>query len=179
MTGPRGEPAGSASSPAETLRLHLPDAAATETLGQALARSRPSPAVVHLRGDLGAGKSTLARALLRALGVRGAIRSPTYTLAERYPVEGGEAWHLDLYRIGDAGELEFLGLDESEPVLWLIEWPERGGDLLPPADLVLSLQVAADAGREAGLRAASPEAIQWLTRVRAQPQLRDFLASSS
>ena len=79
---------------------------------RALARTRPAQAVVHLHGDLGAGKSTLARALLRALGVHGAIRSPTYTLVERYPLaDGGEAWHLDLYRIGDAGELEFLGLD--------------------------------------------------------------------
>ena len=105
----------------------------TEALGQALPRTRPPFAVVHLQGDLGAGKSTLARALLRALGVSGAIRSPTYTLIERYPVEGGEAWHLDLYRIGDAGELEFLGLDDAAAVLWLVEWPERGGASLPPA----------------------------------------------
>ena len=99
------------------MHLFLSDTDATEALGQALARTRPAVAVVHLRGDLGAGKSTLARALLRALGVAGAIRSPTYTLVERYPVEGGEAWHLDLYRIGDAGELEFLGLDEGAAVL--------------------------------------------------------------
>ena len=88
----------------------LPDADSTDALGAALARTRPANAVVHLHGDLGAGKSTLARALLRALGVQGAIRSPTYTLVERYPLsDGGEAWHLDLYRIADAGELEFLG----------------------------------------------------------------------
>ena len=92
----------------------LEDAEATNALGAALARTRPPRGVLHLHGDLGAGKSTLARALLRELGVTGAIRSPTYTLVERYPLAaGGEAWHLDLYRIGDGGELEFLGLDSD------------------------------------------------------------------
>ena len=146
------------------MHLFLPDTDATEALGQALARTRPAVAVVHLRGDLGAGKSTLARALLRALGVAGAIRSPTYTLVERYPVEGGEAWHLDLYRIGDAGELEFLGLDEGAAELWLVEWPERGGAALPRADLQVDLSVEGN-GRAARLVAASPQGQQWLERV--------------
>lgn len=153
------------------MRLFLPDSDATEALGQALARTRPQPAVVHLRGDLGAGKSTLARALLRALGVTGAIRSPTYTLVERYPVEGGEAWHLDLYRIGDAGELEFLGLDEGAAVLWLVEWPERGAAALPPADLHVELEVEG-AGRSARLTGASPRGEHWLARLAAEAQLR-------
>lgn len=126
----------------------LADAHATESLGAALAATRPSPAVVHLHGDLGAGKSTLARALLRALGVQGAIRSPTYTLVERYPLaEGGEAWHLDLYRIADAGELEFLGLDGAEPTLWLVEWPERGAGALPVADLRVELALDGEGRR--------------------------------
>src|SRR5690606_38829903 len=86
----------------------LRDPDATAALGAALAATAPPGAVVHLQGDLGAGKSTLARAWLRALGVTGPVRSPTYTLVERYPLaSGGEALHLDLYRIGDAGELEF------------------------------------------------------------------------
>ncbi len=151
-------------------QLFLPDTDATEALGQALARTRPAVAVVHLRGDLGAGKSTLARALLRALGVAGAIRSPTYTLVERYPVEGGEAWHLDLYRIGDAGELEFLGLDEGAAVLWLVEWPERGGAALLPADLQVDLSVEGN-GRAARLVAASPQGQQWLGRVATEGEL--------
>lgn len=161
------------------LRLHLADADATDALGAALAAARArlpanAPALhVHLHGDLGAGKSTLARALLRALGVRGAIRSPTYTLVERYPLpgprdggsaDGGEAWHLDLYRIGDAGELEFLGLDGGEATLWLIEWPERGRGWLPPADLRVDLAVEG-AGRSIRLQAASPAARQWLAGV--------------
>jgi len=118
----------------------LSDTEATEDLGRRLAITRPAHAVVHLQGDLGAGKSTLARAMLRALGVTGAIRSPTYTLVERYPLaDGGAALHLDLYRIGDAGELEFLGLDDAEAALWLIEWPERGGAHLPAPDLLIAL----------------------------------------
>lgn len=152
------------------MHLFLPDTDATEALGQALARTRPAVAVVHLRGDLGAGKSTVARALLRALGVAGAIRSPTYTLVERYPVEGGEAWHLDLYRIGDAGELEFLGLDEGAAVLWLVEWPERGGAALPRADLQVDLSVEGS-GRAARLVAASPQGQQWLERVATEGEL--------
>ena len=82
--------------------IFLPDAQATDALGARLAATLPPRAVVHLRGDLGAGKSTLARAVLRALGVTGTIRSPTYTLVEQYPLAGGgQALHLDLYRIAD------------------------------------------------------------------------------
>jgi tRNA threonylcarbamoyladenosine biosynthesis protein TsaE len=143
----------------------LPDADATDALGAALARTRPSQAVVHLHGDLGAGKSTLARALLRALGVTGAIRSPTYTLVERYPLrDGGEAWHLDLYRIGQAGELEFLGLDGGEATLWLVEWPERGQGALPATDLVVHLSMEGD-GRRAQLEPRSEAGRAWLARL--------------
>lgn len=142
--------------------IFLPDTEATDALGAQLAGSRPPRAVVHLHGDLGAGKSTLARALLRALGVRGAIRSPTYTLVERYPLaEGGEAWHLDLYRIGDAGELEFLGLDSDEATLWLVEWPDRGSGALPPADLTIALSLDG-AGRRAQVTADTPTGQAWL-----------------
>lgn len=146
------------------IELFLPDAAATDTLGQVLAATRPAMAVVHLEGDLGAGKSTLARALLRALGVQGAIRSPTYTLIERYPVAGGEAWHLDLYRIGDAGELDFLGLDDATACLWLVEWPERGRGGLPPTDLLVRLAMDGD-GRRVQLVPMSENGREWLSRI--------------
>ena len=153
--------------------LWLADAAATDALGAALARTRPTPAVVHLQGDLGAGKSTLARALLRALGVTGAIRSPTYTLVERYPLrDGGEAWHLDLYRIADAGELEYLGLDVDEVVLWLIEWPEHGNAALAPADLIVALEVE-NGGRRARRIAGSPAGQAWLAAMSAPPGFAD------
>ena len=137
-----------------------------------LAISRPVRAVVHLHGDLGSGKSTLARALLRALGVAGAIRSPTYTLVERYPLaDGTEALHLDLYRIADAGELEFLGLDAGEGALWMVEWPERGGAHLPTADLRLDLAIDG-AGRSVVLVPGSAAGQTWLSKVASHPELR-------
>ncbi|MGY4516008.1 tRNA (adenosine(37)-N6)-threonylcarbamoyltransferase complex ATPase subunit type 1 TsaE [Lysobacter sp. HA18] len=144
------------------MKFELADADATAALGRALARTRPRHGVVHLIGDLGAGKSTLARALLRELGVTGAIRSPTYTLVERYTVEGGEAWHLDLYRIGNPGELDFLGLDPADAVLWLVEWPERGGAALPPPDLRIHLELSAT-GRNVEITPNSPASDRWLT----------------
>lgn len=156
------------------MRLWLPDTAATETLGRILATTRPARAVVHLQGDLGAGKSTLARALLRALGVRGAIRSPTYTLVERYPLEDGtEALHLDLYRIADSGELEFLGLDPGEGALWLVEWAERGGAGLPGADLRLELAIDGE-GRSLDAIPFGAAGQDWLARLAAHPELQAF-----
>lgn len=144
--------------------LHLDDAEATARLARALAVAAPTPAVVHLHGDLGAGKSTLARGWLRALGVTGAVRSPTYTLVERYPLPAGEAFHLDLYRIGSGAELEFLGLDDADAVLWLVEWPERGGDVLPAADLRVELSIEGD-GRRCALVPLSARGQAWLARV--------------
>ena len=145
---------------------HLADADATARFAEALAASAPVPAVVHLHGDLGAGKSTLARAWLRALGVQGAIRSPTYTLVERYPLPSGEALHLDLYRIGDGAELEFLGLDDVDAALWLVEWPERGEGSLPPADLRVTLAIEGE-GRRCELRPGTSAGQAWLARLQA------------
>ncbi len=149
-----------------SLRLELADEAASQRFGEALAASLPARAVVHLEGDLGAGKTTLARALLRALGVQGAIKSPTYTLIERYPVDGGEVAHLDLYRIADPEELSFLGLDELADTarLWLVEWPARGAHFLPGADLWVGLTVQGS-GRTAKLRALSPVGASWLAEL--------------
>ena len=163
MSASKVEP-GNSSEASGTFGYFLPDADATEALGHQLASTRPARAVVHLQGDLGAGKSTLARALLRALGVTGAIRSPTYTLVERYPIAGGEAWHLDLYRLGDASELDFLGLDEAVATLWLIEWPEKGRGGLPPPDLQIHLAIDGQ-GRSARLLAGSEGGRAWLARL--------------
>jgi tRNA threonylcarbamoyladenosine biosynthesis protein TsaE len=153
---------GASSSP--RLQLELADEPASQELGAALATTLPPRAVVHLEGDLGAGKTTLARALLRALGVQGAIKSPTYTLIERYPVAGGEVAHLDLYRIADPEELSFLGLDElaDSARLWLIEWPRRGAHFLPAADLSVRLGVQGS-GRIAELSAGTPVGTAWLS----------------
>jgi tRNA threonylcarbamoyladenosine biosynthesis protein TsaE len=148
----------------------LADADATMRLAEALASTQPAQAVVLLHGELGAGKSTLARGWLRALGVEGAIRSPTYTLVEHYPLpSGGKGLHLDLYRIGDARELDFLGLDDAGATLWLVEWPERGRGALPPADLEIDLAVAGT-GRSARLIPLSPAGEAWLGRLAGQLQ---------
>lgn len=147
--------------------MNLVTAADTDVLGARLAATRPQPAVVALSGPLGAGKSSLARAMLRALGVTGAVRSPTYTLLERYAVPGGEALHLDLYRIGAASELQFLGLDDAgDAILWLVEWPERGVGALPAFDLRIELAIAG-AGRSADLTALSGAGERWLERLAA------------
>lgn len=146
--------------------VFLPDAGATSSLGECLGATRPARAVVHLQGDLGAGKSTLVRALLRSLGVGGTIRSPTYTLVERYPLPDGEAAHLDLYRLGDASELDFLALDELEDAarLWLVEWPERGEGTLPAPDLILRMAVEGQ-GRRVVLEPRGEVGEAWVERL--------------
>ncbi len=126
----------------------LPDAAATEALGARLAARLAPGTTLWLRGELGAGKTTLVRGFLRARGHRGAVKSPTYTLVESYPLaDGTTVHHLDLYRLGDPGELEWLGLRDllTADSICLIEWPERGAGWLPPPDLVVRLEMEDDA----------------------------------
>lgn len=134
--------------------FELRTAEATTALGAAVAAvlSARAGGVLYLEGPLGAGKTTLARGLLRALGVTGAIRSPTYTLLEPYEAGGRLLVHLDLYRLTGERELESLGLRDYPPerCWWLIEWPERAGRRLPPPDLRIQL-AHAPAGRRATL----------------------------
>ena len=122
--------------------LFLPDEAAQQAFGAALAAACPRRALIFLRGDLGAGKTTLVRGFLRGRGHEGAVRSPTYTLIEPYELADGNVYHLDLYRLGDPEELEYLGLRDllAEDAVLLIEWPERGEGWLPPPDLVIELE---------------------------------------
>jgi tRNA threonylcarbamoyladenosine biosynthesis protein TsaE len=146
------------------LRLHLPDEAATARLGASLARSlapnQNSNTAAHkhglhiqLQGELGAGKTSLVRALLRALGVTGHIKSPTYTLVEPYAISGICLYHFDFYRFLDPQELEESGFREyfNPQSVCLIEWPEKAPDL-PPADLDFELH-AIDQGRSMAITA--------------------------
>lgn len=129
----------------------LANEAATLTLGAQLA-TLPCPQVVYLHGDLGAGKTTLVRGTLRALGYEGAVRSPTYTLLERYELDGLVIVHFDLYRLADPEELHALGLREllEEAAMLFFEWPERGEGLLPPATLTLRFDLEGDGRRVHG-----------------------------
>lgn len=116
----------------------------------------PPHGLVYLRGELGAGKTTLVRGLLRALGYLGAVRSPTYTLIEPYEAIDPPVVHLDLYRLGDPEELDDLGLRDlvAAPSLLLVEWPERGFGVLPAADLEIDIRPT-PAGRSLVLRAVA------------------------
>jgi tRNA threonylcarbamoyladenosine biosynthesis protein TsaE len=147
------------------MKLALADAQATESLGARLARA-VTPGILYLNGELGAGKTTLARGLLRGLGHTGKVRSPTYTLVEPYTLESCRVYHLDLYRLADPEELEWLGLRDmlADAALLLVEWPERGSGYLPPADLGIQLDYSGS-GREASLSANTPVGQQWLDQV--------------
>jgi tRNA threonylcarbamoyladenosine biosynthesis protein TsaE len=150
--------------------VHTLTAEETEAFGARLASARPGRhdlfGVIYLTGDLGAGKTTLTRGFLRALGVSGAVRSPTYTLLEVYEVGALTAVHLDLYRLRDPSELDNLGLREWARAghIWLIEWPERGSDRLPSADLVVGLTAGIE-GHDIDLHGQGALGSAWLARL--------------
>ncbi len=180
--------------PDSSLDFDLADSDATATLGEVLAlgfvsvgdgetepAGEAAPAgsgVVYLKGDLGAGKTTCARALLRALGVKGLVRSPTYTLVETYPLAALTCVHVDLYRLRSLTEVDELGLRDwvGPGSLLLVEWPERGGSLLPAADLTVTLGYAG-AGRHANVQSGTALGAKWLQYLGLDTRLVPYVSN--
>ncbi len=172
------------------MSLNLADSSITDLLGQALARALPAAvrrgaglaaaagAVVYLHGELGAGKTTCVRSLLRALGVAGLVRSPTYTLVETYSPDSLTCVHVDLYRLQALTEVDELGLRDllGPGCLLLVEWPERGGGALPRADVDVALQYAGDA-RRATLSAATDVGRDWMSNLARDTSLVPYVSN--
>lgn len=135
----------------------LPDEEATIDAGARLARAAEGHGVIALHGNLGSGKTTLCRGLIRALGHTGAVKSPTFTLVEPYDFDGNRILHYDLYRLSDPEEVEYLGMRDflDGRTLTLIEWPEKAAGFLPPPDLELFLDVVPE-GRQLRWQALTP-----------------------
>ncbi len=166
----------------DDLSFELATAADTERLGAALASALPDLggrfAVVHLQGDLGAGKTTLVRGFLQARGVFGRVRSPTFTLVEPYVGRDHTYVHVDLYRLQGAAEVADLGLGDylvAGHVL-LIEWPERGGLALPASDLYLRLEYAGD-GRALRARGSGALWATWRSNLVSDTRLTPYLTN--
>jgi tRNA threonylcarbamoyladenosine biosynthesis protein TsaE len=165
---------------AVVLDMLLPTAGDTELLGAALARSLPRPlslgAVLYLKGELGAGKTTCVRSLLRSLGISRTVRSPTYTLVETYRADAITCVHVDLYRLGGEGEAEGLGLrDLAGPdSLFLVEWPEKGGAAVPRSDVELRLDYRGE-GRFAHIAAGSGTGTDWIANLGGDASLSPYV----
>jgi tRNA threonylcarbamoyladenosine biosynthesis protein TsaE len=167
--------------PETSLQLLLPDAEATETLGAALARcylAGPPGATVFFRGELGAGKTTCVRSLLRTLGVTGLIRSPTYTLVETYTPRGLTCVHVDLFRLEGPALVDELGLRDylAGDCLLMVEWPQNGAAALPVPDLDIDLHYAGD-GRRARVSAATPRGRVWHAILSSDTSLISYLSN--
>lgn len=152
----------------ERVDYFLADEDATQLFGAALAQALLAQEIfqskILLEGDLGAGKTTLSRGLLRALGHQGPVPSPTYTLVEPYSLSSRTFYHLDLYRLADADELEFLGWRDMQEAIMLIEWPERAATAIGQGDVRLALTPSGD-GRQLSLQAHSDDGQRLVSAV--------------
>lgn len=153
-----------------TLETHLTllNESETDALGRQLAQGVPAGAIVYLHGDLGAGKTTLMRGVLRGLSYMGRVKSPTYTLVEPYACPAHNLYHFDLYRLSSPSELDHLGLADyldGSASCWF-EWPEKGEGVLPPPDLICTLAYYGE-GRKAHLKAMTEKGAQWLAALTA------------
>jgi tRNA threonylcarbamoyladenosine biosynthesis protein TsaE len=154
--------------PNSPFTLTLPSADATDALGAAIAPHLQAGMVIFLSGQLGAGKTALTRAMLRALGYEGRVKSPTYTLVELYTISRLNFYHFDFYRFNDPHEWAEAGFRDlfNETSVCLVEWPEKAGGLLPPADLVIHLGIRGS-GREAALTANNEKGQQCIRAAEA------------
>ena len=154
----------------DSLIFYLKDEAETVALGVALAEILEKGLGIHLKGDLGTGKTTLTRAMLRATGYQGRVKSPTYTLAEPYDIilhgEKVNLMHFDLYRMGCAEEFLDAGFRDTfdQTTIRIIEWAEKADSLLEPPDIVIALSIK-DEGRQAELSASSDKGRNCLNRL--------------
>jgi len=153
------------------MKQHLPDAAATDAFAASLHSVLPGDTTgwtLLLEGELGAGKSTFARALIVAMGHGGSVPSPTYTLVEPYQLPGRTIYHVDLYRVTSEEELRYLGWTELEDGFRVVEWPERAPSLSQAADLKIRLAYADQGGgRDAVISALSPRGNDLIARLQA------------